>query len=91
MLDSFCDLMVLFVFVQIGKTKIFLRAGQMAELDALRSEVLGRSASIIQRKVRSYLARKSYVLVRRSVIQLQSACRGILNLILDISWGILTF
>ncbi|KAL8470847.1 hypothetical protein ACS0TY_033426 [Phlomoides rotata] len=38
---------------QIGKTKVFLRAGQMAELDARRSEVLGRSASIIQRKYRS--------------------------------------
>ncbi|KAM6568757.1 hypothetical protein CsatB_016742 [Cannabis sativa] len=36
---------------QIGKTKVFLRAGQMAELDACRSEVLGRSASVIQRKV----------------------------------------
>ncbi|XP_062149506.1 myosin-6-like [Alnus glutinosa] len=61
---------------QIGKTKVFLRAGQMAELDAHRSEVLGRSASIIQRKVRSYLARKSFVLLRWSVIQIQAALRG---------------
>ncbi|KAF5202605.1 Myosin-10, partial [Thalictrum thalictroides] len=35
---------------QIGKTKVFLWAGQMAELDPRRIEVLGRSASIIQRK-----------------------------------------
>ncbi|KAK7303433.1 hypothetical protein RJT34_14339 [Clitoria ternatea] len=41
---------------QIGKPKLFLRAGQMAELDTRRSEILGRSAGIIQRKVRSYLA-----------------------------------
>ncbi|XP_062149505.1 myosin-6-like isoform X2 [Alnus glutinosa] len=61
---------------QIGKTKVFLRAGQMAELDAHRSEVLGRSASIIQRKVHSYLARKNFVLLRRSVIQIQAALRG---------------
>ncbi|GLU07844.1 hypothetical protein SLE2022_247840 [Rubroshorea leprosula] len=61
---------------QIGKTKIFLRAGQMAELDARRSEVLGRSASIIQRKVRSYLARRSFVLLRLSAIRIQSVCRG---------------
>lgn len=61
---------------QIGKTKVFLRAGQMAELDARRSEVLGRSASIIQRKVRSYLSRRSFITLRRSVIQIQSACRG---------------
>ncbi|KAJ9543589.1 hypothetical protein OSB04_023296 [Centaurea solstitialis] len=61
---------------QIGKTKVFLRAGQMAELDARRTEVLGRSASIIQRKVRSYIARKAFVLLRRSVLQIQSICRG---------------
>lgn len=61
---------------QIGKTKVFLRAGQMAELDARRTEVLGRSASIIQRRVRSYIARKSFVSLRRSAIFMQSVCRG---------------
>lgn len=61
---------------QIGKTKVFLRAGQMAELDTCRSEILGKSASIIQRKVRSYLARRSFVSIRLSAIQLQAACRG---------------
>ncbi|WRX08322.1 IQ motif [Theobroma cacao] len=61
---------------QIGKTKVFLRAGQMAELDTRRSEVLGRSASIIQRKIRSYLARRSFIVLRRSALQMQSACRG---------------
>ncbi|KAI3449846.1 hypothetical protein Pfo_006511 [Paulownia fortunei] len=61
---------------QIGKTKVFLRAGQMAELDARRTEVLGRSASIIQRKIRSYMARKSFILVHRSAIFIQSVCRG---------------
>ncbi|XP_062188731.1 myosin-8-like [Phragmites australis] len=61
---------------QIGKTKVFLRAGQMAELDALRTEVLGRSASKIQRKVRSYLARKNFIQLRISATQLQAICRG---------------
>ncbi|KAJ7972561.1 Myosin [Quillaja saponaria] len=61
---------------QIGKTKAFLRAGQMAELDARRSEVLGRSASIIQRKVRSYLARRGFVVLRLSAVYIQAACRG---------------
>ncbi|XP_052211459.1 myosin-6-like isoform X2 [Diospyros lotus] len=61
---------------QIGKTKIFLRAGQMAELDARRTEVLGRSASIIQRKIRSYMARKSFFLLRSSAVLIQSVCRG---------------
>ena len=62
--------------MQIGKTKVFLRAGQMAELDARRIEVLGRSASIIQRKIRSYMAQKSFILLRQSVLQIQSVCRG---------------
>ncbi|KAB2057051.1 hypothetical protein ES319_A11G144600v1 [Gossypium barbadense] len=61
---------------QIGKTKVFLRAGQMADLDTRRIEVLGRSASIIQRKVRSYLARRSFIVLRRSALQIQSVCRG---------------
>ncbi|KAK1266822.1 hypothetical protein QJS04_geneDACA000156 [Acorus gramineus] len=61
---------------QIGKTKVFLRAGQMAELDAHRIEVLGRSASIIQRKVRSHLARRRFVSLQRSAIYIQAACRG---------------
>ncbi|KAG5383360.1 hypothetical protein IGI04_034830 [Brassica rapa subsp. trilocularis] len=63
---------------QIGKTKVFLRAGQMADLDTRRTEVLGRSASIIQRKVRSYLAKKCFILLRNSAKQIQSVCRGYL-------------
>ncbi|KAK9009786.1 hypothetical protein V6N11_036312 [Hibiscus sabdariffa] len=62
---------------QIGKTKVFLRAGQMAELDAMRAEVLARAASLIQRKVRTYLARKYYTLLRLSAIQIQALCRGV--------------
>ncbi|KAG0453292.1 hypothetical protein HPP92_025956 [Vanilla planifolia] len=61
---------------QIGKTKVFLRAGQLAELDARRTEILGRSARIIQRKARSYLARRSFILLRKAAVQLQSSCRG---------------
>ncbi|XP_024316983.1 myosin-8 isoform X2 [Brachypodium distachyon] len=61
---------------QIGKTKVFLRAGQMAELDARRTEVLNCSASKIQRKVRSYLARRNFIELRMSSTQLQAICRG---------------
>lgn len=61
---------------QIGKTKVFLRAGQMAELDARRTEVLGRSACVIQQKVRSYYARKHFVLLQQSAIKIQALCRG---------------
>ncbi|XP_075523822.1 myosin-6-like isoform X3 [Primulina tabacum] len=61
---------------QIGKTKVFLRAGQMAEIDYLRSRVLGRSAGIIQRKYRSYLARKSFISLCKAAVQIQALCRG---------------
>ncbi|KAL5211030.1 hypothetical protein ABZP36_006653 [Zizania latifolia] len=61
---------------QIGKTKVFLRAGQMAELDALRTEVLALSAKKIQTKVRSFSARKKYIQMQISATQLQAVCRG---------------
>jgi myosin-5 len=48
----------------------------MAELDARRNEVLGRSASMIQRKVRSFLAQKSFIALRRAALQIQTVCRG---------------
>jgi hypothetical protein len=49
----------------------------MAELDARRSEVLGNSAKIIQRKVRSYIARKEFLALRNASIHLQALWRGI--------------
>ncbi|KAH9763209.1 Myosin-17 [Citrus sinensis] len=63
---------------QIGKTKVFLRAGQMAELDARRAEVLGNAARIIQRQIRTYIARKEFIALRKAAIVLQSYWRGIL-------------
>ncbi|KAF5458799.1 hypothetical protein F2P56_022803, partial [Juglans regia] len=63
---------------QIGKTKVFLRAGQMAELDTRRAEVLGNAARIIQRQSRTYIARKEFLELRKAGIQLQSCLRGIL-------------
>ncbi|XP_074565345.1 myosin-17-like isoform X2 [Curcuma longa] len=61
---------------QLGKSKVFLRAGQMAELDARRAEVLGRAARTIQRQIRTYIARKEFLLLREASIQLQTFCRG---------------
>ncbi|XP_024007808.1 myosin-7 isoform X2 [Eutrema salsugineum] len=61
---------------QIGKTKVFLRAGQMAELDAHRAEVLGHSARIIQRKVLSYQTRKKFLLLQVASTEIQALCRG---------------
>lgn len=61
---------------QIGKNKVFLRAGQMAELDARRSEVLGRAAKIIQRQIRTHIARKEFLRLRSAAIHLQSCWRA---------------
>ncbi|KAF6152327.1 hypothetical protein GIB67_005981 [Kingdonia uniflora] len=61
---------------QIGKTKVFLRAGQMADLDGRRSEVLGNAARVIQRQTRTYIARKEFISLRKAAIHLQSRWRG---------------
>jgi len=61
---------------QIGKTKVFLRAGQMAEIDAIRNEVLGRSATVIQRKFKTYSTYKWFMGLRVAAIQIQAYCRG---------------
>ncbi|XP_021281457.1 myosin-11 isoform X2 [Herrania umbratica] len=61
---------------QIGKTKVFLRAGQMAELDARKGKVLGESAKVVQKQIRSHLSRKRYVRMRKASIHIQTAWRG---------------
>ncbi|MFS7960045.1 putative myosin ATPase [Helianthus anomalus] len=61
---------------QIGKTKVFLRAGQMAELDAWRAEILGNAAAIIQRRIRTHIAHQQFIALRKASLFLQSFCRG---------------
>ncbi|CAL0304789.1 unnamed protein product [Lupinus luteus] len=63
---------------KIGKTKVFLRAGQMAELDSRRAVVLRNAARIIQRQIRTHIARKEFIELRQAAILLQSNLRGIL-------------
>lgn len=65
-----------FLLLQIGKTKVFLRAGQMAELDGQRGEILGRSATKIQRRACTYMCRKKFVLLKSSATKIQAFCRG---------------
>ena len=55
---------------------MFLRAGQMAELDARRAEILGRAARTIQRQIRTYIARKEFRVLRQASIRLQALWRG---------------
>lgn len=61
---------------QIGKTKVFLRAGQMAELDARRTEVLANAARRIQRQIRTHLTRKDFITLRWATVNVQKLWRG---------------
>ncbi|GMY06879.1 myosin-11 isoform X1 [Fagus crenata] len=61
---------------QIGKTKVFLRAGQMAELDARRGSILGISAKVIQKQIRTHITRKKFVKKQEASIHIQSFWRG---------------
>ncbi|GMP99525.1 hypothetical protein CsSME_00046960 [Camellia sinensis var. sinensis] len=61
---------------QIGKTKVFLRAGQMAELDARRAEKLNKAAKTIQRQIRTHITRKWFIDLREASVSIQSILRG---------------
>lgn len=60
----------------MGKTKVFLRAGQMAELDARRTEILAKAARQIQRQIRTYLIRKEFITLKKATIHMQKLWRG---------------
>ncbi|KAL9395723.1 hypothetical protein Peur_009976 [Populus x canadensis] len=60
----------------MGKTKLFLRAEQMAELDAKKARLLRNSATVIQRHFRTYTTSKDYIVLRKSSIHIQSHWRG---------------
>lgn len=51
----------------------------MAELDARKAQKLSHAAKIIQGKIRTHIARKSYLALRNSAVVWQSFCRGSLS------------
>ncbi|AQK88037.1 Myosin family protein with Dil domain [Zea mays] len=63
---------------QIGRTKVFLRAGQMAELDARRTEVRNKAAITVQSRFRTHVAREQFLALRMTSISFQSFVRVIL-------------
>lgn len=65
--------------MQLGKTKVFLRAGQIAVLDSRRAEVLDAAAKRIQGRLRTFLAHREFVTKRVAAISLQACCRGIFS------------
>ncbi|KAI8059029.1 P-loop containing nucleoside triphosphate hydrolase protein [Gilbertella persicaria] len=60
---------------QVGLTKIFFRAGQLAYMEKLRSDRLNSCAIMIQKNIRRYLARLHYLRTRKAILMLQSVAR----------------
>lgn len=67
---------VLLSHLQLGRTKVFLRAGQIGILDSRRAEVLDNAARCIQRQLRTFIARRVFIAVRAAAVCLQACCRG---------------
>ncbi|KAK9429667.1 P-loop containing nucleoside triphosphate hydrolase protein [Lipomyces doorenjongii] len=63
---------------QLGKTKIFFRAGMLAYLENLRSQRLNECAVLLQKNLKKLYYRNRYLEIRRSMIALQAAIRGYL-------------
>ncbi|KAL8208635.1 hypothetical protein R6Q57_008047 [Mikania cordata] len=63
---------------QLGKNKVFLRAGQIGILDSQRAGVLDYAVKHIQLRLRTFVARKDFMLKRAAAVSLQAYCRGYL-------------
>ncbi|XP_021738908.1 myosin-15-like [Chenopodium quinoa] len=63
---------------QLGKSKVFLRAGQIGVLDARRTEVLDSAARLVQGRFKTYIAHKDFISTRAAALSVQAYCRGCL-------------
>ncbi|MED6221447.1 hypothetical protein PIB30_054772 [Stylosanthes scabra] len=61
---------------QLGRTKVFLRAGQIGILDSRRAEVLDNAAKRIQRRLRTFILHREFISLRAAAVSIQSCCRG---------------
>ncbi|KAL9226908.1 hypothetical protein vseg_002666 [Gypsophila vaccaria] len=64
---------------QLGKTKVFLRAGQIGVLDARRTEVLDSAARHVQGRLKTFIARRDFKSTRSAALSIQAYCRGCLS------------
>ncbi|KAK1288010.1 hypothetical protein QJS10_CPB19g01893 [Acorus calamus] len=63
---------------QLGRNKVFLRAGQIALLDSRRFEVLDNAAKLIQCCWKTFVIHRQFMMVKAAAIVLQSYCHGCL-------------
>lgn len=61
---------------QLGNTKIFFKAGLLAQFEKLRSDKLHRAAVMIQKNLRKLYYRKKYLEIRQSHVLFQALVRG---------------
>ncbi|BEI98501.1 hypothetical protein CcaverHIS631_0308000 [Cutaneotrichosporon cavernicola] len=64
---------------QIGLSKIFFRAGMVAQLEALRTARLNALVTLVQKNVRRRIAYKQYQDLRKKTIAIQAWWRGVLG------------
>uniref|UniRef100_A0A0E0BA33 Myosin motor domain-containing protein n=1 Tax=Oryza glumipatula TaxID=40148 RepID=A0A0E0BA33_9ORYZ len=62
---------------QLGRTKVFLRAGQIAVLDSKRTEILEKAARIVQGRFRTFVACKEFHSTKKASVSLQAYCRAL--------------
>jgi len=62
--------------MQIGKTKVFLRTGQLAILEGIRGQILSEFVILIQSNFRMYLQRKSFTEKVQAATKIQAAWRA---------------
>ena len=63
---------------QIGKTKVFLRAGQMASLDMIRHKKMTSAATYIQKMARGVSKKREFAEMKRAALCVAKWSRGML-------------
>jgi myosin-5 len=63
---------------QLGKTKLFFRAGVLGQLEITKSNKINSVVITLQKNLRCYLGRQRWLLARQSLVLLQSSIRGAL-------------
>lgn len=63
---------------RFGHTQIFFRAGQVAYLEQLRTDLRRKYIVKVQSVIRSFICRRKYLRLKRTALGLQTHARGLL-------------